>query len=151
MFLFAQKAPDAGALGAGLGVIFFVWICLAATAGIISILFWIFLLMSTFKAFKAVSERNRDMQPGMVFLMLIPCFGIPIWYIFVVLRLSSSLEKEYADRGIRAEGDFGKMMGLLALIPCLTPIFMIIWLLKIRGYTAKLEGKKGRGKADDED
>ena len=84
----------------------------------------------------------------MIFLMLIPCFGI-VWYFFVVIRIASSLQKEYADRGLPAEGDFGMLLGILsAVIPCVGLITFIMWIMKIRNHTKELQGR-GRSAADD--
>jgi hypothetical protein len=120
---------------------------------VISLAYLSFVAMSAQKCLAAISAQNRDMEPGMAWLVLIPCFGI-IWIIIMAIRISSSLEKEYADRGMRADGDFGKMMGILSIIPCIGFICNIIWVVKIRGYAAQLEGGGGgrkRGRVDDID
>lgn len=52
----------------------------------------VYVMIMNYNALGAISPRNQDMQPGMVFLLLIPCFNL-VWYFFVVSRVASSLEK----------------------------------------------------------
>jgi hypothetical protein len=102
---------------------------------VVSLGYAVFFYVTVYQAFNAVSPRNRDMEPGMIFLMLIPFFNM-IWYFFVVIRMASSMEKEFSDRGLRKDGDFGLMLGILAaVVPCFGLIMAIMWLMKIRGYT----------------
>jgi hypothetical protein len=96
------------------------------------------------------------MEPGMVFLSLIPLFGA-IWNFFIVLRIASSLKKEFDDRGLRSDGgDYGQTIGLwgliLNIIGCAPVglIMIIMWLFKIRGYTAQLAGGGAPRNRDDE-
>ena len=151
LMLFAQQKPPAGAEAAG-GVFAILMVCMMLVLYVILPLVMIGLqiwfYITAFQALSAVSERNRDMEPGMIFLMLIPCFGI-VWYFFVVIRIASSLQKEYADRGLPAEGDFGMLLGILSpLIPCVGLITFIMWIMKIRNHTKELQGR-GRSAADD--
>ncbi len=90
-------------------------------------------------ALSAVAPKNRDLDPGMVFLLLIPCFGL-IWWIILVMRVSSSLDKEFADRGLEPEGDFGMLLGILTIIPVAGIICHLLWALKMSGYIAQLSG-----------
>ncbi|MSR52306.1 MAG: hypothetical protein EXS09_03325 [Gemmataceae bacterium] len=66
---------------------------------------------------REVNVSNRDISPRAlwwsVFLNLIPLLG-PLWEIFVVLKLSSSIRKEFAERGwnTKSEG-FGRTVGLI--------------------------------------
>ncbi|MSQ96439.1 MAG: hypothetical protein EXR98_18055 [Gemmataceae bacterium] len=102
-------------------------------------------------ALSAVAPKNRDMEPAMVFLLLIPCFGL-IWWFITVMRVASSLQKEFEDRGLEPDGDFGMLLGLLMIIPFVNIIFMILWNLKISGYIAELTGAAGKSlRSDDED
>lgn len=115
---------------------------------------WYF--MTTYKVLDACSPRNRDMEPGMVFLTLIPFFGI-VWMFFVVFRISSSLEREFRSRGLRREGDFGStlgMWGLIANLLCCAPvglILQIIWLVQLMGFTRTLQGSGKRRRIRDYD
>ncbi|MBI2808282.1 MAG: hypothetical protein HYX68_25120 [Planctomycetes bacterium] len=93
-------------------------------------------------ALNAVSPRNRDLEPAMVFLLLIPCFGL-IWWFILVMRVGSSLAKEFEERGLEPDGDFGTLMGILVIIPFVGIIFAILWNLKISGYVAELADTGG--------
>jgi hypothetical protein len=156
IILFAQqprpKGAEAGAAGALIGIA--VGCCyLLIIAVIVGIVIWG--LVAAFQALKAVSPRNRDMEPGMVFLHFIPFFGM-VWDFFIVFRVASSLQKEFDDRDLSSDGDFGQTLGLWALILSLVGcvpingILAIMWINRIRGYTARLNRRSSRD-VDDED
>jgi hypothetical protein len=56
-------------------------------------------LMSLQKALQAVSEENRQMPPGQVWLLLIPFFNI-IWSFIVVTRIADSFRDEFVRLNI---------------------------------------------------
>ena len=91
------------------------------------------------------------MEPGMVWLLLIPCFGL-IWQFIMIIRISESLDNEFYSRRWRRDGDFGKSLGisyavlnLLGFIPYLGILcslagivcFIMYW-VKIAGYSNQL-------------
>jgi len=53
---------------------------------IVAIVIAIFYLLTLQKALSRVSPRNRLMEPGMVWLSLIPLFNI-IWAFFIATRI----------------------------------------------------------------
>jgi hypothetical protein len=55
--------------------------------------------MSLQKALQAVSEENRKMPPGQVWLLLIPLFNI-IWSFIVVAKIADSFHDELARLNI---------------------------------------------------
>jgi hypothetical protein len=67
----------------------FLQIILLLVFVVIAVLF----LLTQQNALKAVKRENRLMQPGMVWLQLIPLFG-QIWQFIVVGRIAGSLGKE---------------------------------------------------------
>src|SRR6266852_353173 len=71
-----------------------------------------FYLLTLQKALSRVSPRNRLMEPGMVWLMLIPCFNT-IWQFFIVTRVAGSLRNEFRDRKRDDGSDYGKGFGLI--------------------------------------
>ena len=71
----------------------------------------ILFLITMKRALEQCDPRSRAMEPGQVFLNLIPCFGA-IWMFFTVSRVSQSLRREYDDRGIDVPGDYGQQMGI---------------------------------------
>jgi hypothetical protein len=56
---------------------------------VIAVLF----LLTQQNTLKAVKPENRLMQPGLVWLQLIPLFG-QIWQFWVVIRIAGSIRKE---------------------------------------------------------
>jgi hypothetical protein len=127
--------------------------CAQCGVGLIGFGMMIWWLITVYGALNTVSPRNREMEPGMVFLMLVPCFNI-VWYFFIVLRLASSLEREFRDRGLSGDGDFGKTLGILTFFCFLCApaawICQFIYINKIRGYTTELASAGGgRGRIRD--
>jgi hypothetical protein len=111
----------------------------------------IFYLLTLQKALNRCSPESRAMNPGMVWLMLIPLFNF-VWHFFVVLNLAKSLGAEFQKRGIAEEPHPGKNLGLImCILACcgwipLLGLFtgigaLVCWILywiKIAGYSAKL-------------
>jgi hypothetical protein len=112
----------------------------------------IFFILTLQKALNRCSPENRAMQPGMTWLLLIPLFNI-VWIFFVVINMAKSLGAEFTKRGIAADHEPGKTLGLayailaicsaipfvgfLAGIGCLV-CFIMYW-VKISGYSKQLE------------
>jgi nitric oxide reductase large subunit len=127
---------------------------------VIAIAIQIFFLISLSNCWKEISEKNRQMSPGQVWLCLIPVFGL-IWLILLIIRLADSLKDEYDDRGLRHEGDFGKTLGIIYVVSgficgCVTPIVWIMYWLKVNSFTRELREaggstKKKRRTDDDDD
>src|ERR1043165_1594864 len=166
LLLFAQqpKGPPPEAVGgilAGLAGIWLGVVCVAVLISVIGIGFLIWYALTANKALTAVSEKNRAVAPGMaflVFLFFVPGIGpilLLVMFIMIALWVSASLEKEFESRGLKAEGDFGKLMGILMIIPCVgflpLPIITYLWISKIKAYTAQLEGGGSKKGYSDED
>jgi hypothetical protein len=153
--LFAQRGGQVG-VGAGDGDGLALGGLLAAYGVVlaIAIAVQIMFLLSLSKCLKQISPRNRRMEPGQVWLALIPIFGF-IWTIIMVLKIADSLRDEFEDRGFRGDGDFGKTIGLVFIIGSFIcgPVGLVCWImywLKINGYRKQLEAS-GRGKEDYDD
>jgi len=101
-------------MGAGLMVI------LAVSAVYLVVL--IFYLLTLQKTLKRCSPESCAMQPGLVWLMVIPCFNL-IWHFFVVINMAKSLSAEFKKRGIAVEDKPGQTIGL---IMCVCPVVAII-------------------------
>src|ERR1043166_8109214 len=95
---------DEAALAVTLGVL-----CVVA---VIAIVVAIFYLLTLQKALNRVSPRNRLMEPGMVWLSLIPLFNI-VWAFFVAIRIPDSLRNEFLARRQDDGSDYGKTIGLI--------------------------------------
>ena len=93
--------------------------------------------------YKKIPQQFRLMEPGMVWLLVIPCFGI-VWNFFVWLKLAKSYQAFFASEGISDAGDCGYGLNLAycivsvcCLIPCVnylaipaSIVLMIICLIK---------------------
>ncbi len=120
-------------------------------------------LLTLKRALEQCAPHNRKMEPGQVFLNLIPCFGA-IWMFFTVSRVGQSLRDEFDERGVDEYGDFGQQLGisyasliLAWIIPYVGFLFgiagVICWIVywvKIAGYARQLsEGDSYREERDD--
>jgi hypothetical protein len=96
---------------------------------------------------KAVPPEHRKIEPGMVWLLMIPLFNL-VWNFFVFLRIPDSFQSYFYSRGRTDVGDAGKNLGLwysicslLVWIPCLGNIagiaalvLLIMFLVRVMGY-----------------
>ncbi len=98
---------NADVLGAMLGVVCVV----VGVILIVALVIAIFFLLSMQKALNSVSPRNRLMEPGMVWLGLIPIFNL-VWTFFIATRIPDSLRNEFRDRDRDDGSDYGKTIGL---------------------------------------
>jgi hypothetical protein len=99
----------------GIGVAAILTVCLVAFLILLAPM--IFYLLTLQKALGRCAPENRAMEPGLVWLMLIPCVGL-VWHFFIVLNMAKSLGKEFQKRGITAEPEPGKVLGLVMCILC---------------------------------
>ena len=112
-----------------------------------AILFYVSLM----GALQACQPKNRTMDPGLVWLNLIPFFGLG-WIFYTVVCISNSLKNEFQDRGIDDHGQYGFGVGIafsvcsaLSIIPfvgLLTGIaslvlFIIYW-VQVVGFKNQL-------------
>jgi hypothetical protein len=126
---------------------------------IVLVVFGILLLPTIFyfitlqNTLKQVKFENRKMQPGQVWLCLIPLFGV-VWQFIVVNAIADSLKLEFQQRNIKADEDRpGSGIGMAycileccSIIPFIgfltaLPSFVcwIIYWVKISNYKATLE------------
>ncbi len=127
---------------AGLGILTIVFIVIA-----ILLVPFIFYLLTLQKALNRCSPECRAMNPGMVWLMLVPLFHI-VWQFFVVLNVAKSLGAEFRKRGIVEEPSPGQTLGIVMCIGNLIcgPVGLICWIIywvKIAGYSSKLATTPG--------
>lgn len=71
----------------------------------------VFYLLSLQKCLNRCSSEVRTMSPGLVWLMLIPFFGV-VWHFFVVVNIARSVRGEFQKRGIVSEPLPGQALGL---------------------------------------
>lgn len=77
----------------------------------IALVIAIFYLLTLQKALSRVSPHNRKMEPGMVWLSLIPCVNI-VWQFFIAIQVPDSLKAEFQERGRDDGSDYGKSIAL---------------------------------------
>jgi len=120
---------------------------LIAGAIVVHVLF----LLNLQNTLKQVSPQNRKIQPGQVWMVLIPFFGI-VWYFIMVQRIGKSLKAEFTVRqlpvGYRPGQPVGMIMCILGCcsiipylniltVPAATVLFIIYW-VKMAGYKRQL-------------
>lgn len=118
----------------------------------------IFYLITLQNTLNEVSEKNRRMKPGEVWLMLIPLFGL-VWQFIMVDRIADSLRAEFNERNISGyEERPGYSIGLAycvlyccSIIPFLGVfaslgglVCWIIYWVKINDFKRVLEQTKSR-------
>ena len=132
---------------------------------VVSLIIAICFLLTLSKALTRCSPRNRTMEPGQVWLNLIPLFNI-VWQFITISRVGESLANEFHDRGWdRGGDDYGKSVGLtycimnlLSWIPYCGGLFgliglvcFIIYWVKIAGYSGRLASRAAEYDDDDDD
>jgi hypothetical protein len=144
MFLAESEAANMAAMKGFMTVTFIVFLVL----GIITAIFYLLMLQT---ALNRCAPESRAMNPGMVWLMLIPLFGL-VWQFFIVINVAKSLSAEFQKRGLAEEPQPGKTIGLaLCILGCCSIIPLlgvlcslgalvcwIIYWVKIAGFSAKL-------------
>jgi hypothetical protein len=130
-------------LGIGLVVLLF--------SALIGIVVAVLYLLTLQNLLKRVATENRVIEPGKVWLMLIPLFGLV--YAFILYpKISESLKNEFSKRGLTDSGDYGKslgtamaVLGLCGFIPILGGFAsiadLVIWIIywvKMSEYKSKL-------------
>jgi divalent metal cation (Fe/Co/Zn/Cd) transporter len=90
MFTFLQAYP------ASPSVLTPVMILIVLVIGLIPCIFYLLTLQNTLKA---IAPENRKMEPGQVWLMLIPIFG-NVWNFIVVNRMADSIQAQLNKAGV---------------------------------------------------
>jgi hypothetical protein len=113
-------------------------------------------LLTLQKTLNLVRPENRHMEPGLVWLALIPIFSI-IWNFFIVSKVAESLRLEFKQRNIQTQEEKpGYTIGLaycilfcctiIPVLGLLTSIAgLVCWIIywvKISGYKAELEASR---------
>jgi hypothetical protein len=109
-------------------------------------------LLTLHKALARCQPHNRTMEPGMVWLNMIPLFDL-VWQFITVNRIGDSLYNEFRDRGWHRGEDYGRGLGLAACIlytigSLCTALMAIAGLIcgilywtKIAGYSKQLASR----------
>ena len=112
-------------IGAGIVILLFFTIVVLA----IAILF----ILNLQKTLAACSQENRAMEPGLVWLTLIPLFNL-FWMIWTVIKIRDSLQKEYEARSLDTTEvtntyNIGLTYGVLAASGIITQFIPFIGIL----------------------
>lgn len=125
---------------------------IAGIAFTIGIGIQVFTCWVTAKTAAAIPPQFREIEPGMVWLLLIPCFAI-VWNFFVFPKIASGYQRYFAATGNYHNGDCGASVALwyclcvvFSMIPYLGAIpgiasfvLLIVMLVKFWGLKAQAE------------
>lgn len=110
----------------------------------------VFYLLTMHRTLAACAPANRRMEPALVWLQLIPVFNL-VWQFFVVLAVSGSLRREFAQRALVTEPDAGQSLGLAMCILSVCGLIPFLGILAALGslvcwilYWLKIAGFKNR-------
>lgn len=106
--------PLVGLMAMGIGV--------ALVVAFISLAIGVAICWFLMTCFQRIPPAYRKQQPGLVWLLLIPCFNI-VWNFFVFPRLADSYKAYFDSVGRSDVGDCGRS---LALWCCILPIVHIV-------------------------
>lgn len=119
----------------------------------------IFYILTLSRALEKCAPQSRTMQPGMVWLLLVPLFNL-VWQFFVVMAMSNSLGNEFRARGVvNAPPEPGKQLGLgmsvcavCAIIPFVGVLAglanLVLWIMywvKMAEFSRMLDLPAGMG------
>ena len=127
-----------------------IWIIVIVVALIIRLAIAIVIAVLISGCYAQIPQQYREMEPGMVYLIIIPCFDL-VWTFFVTLRLSQSFQKYFAAHGRLDVGDCGYQLGLwysicrvASAIPCVNSVAGPAGLVLLILYLVKIMGLKGQ-------
>jgi type IV pilus assembly protein PilA len=113
----------------------------------------IFYILTLYRALNKCSASSRTIEPGLVWLLLIPLFNL-VWHFFVVLGLAKSLGNEFRARNApNIDLEMGKSIGIAmcvcrvcVFIPILgilaLPAYLVLWIIywvKIAEFSRRLD------------
>ncbi len=98
-----------------------------AVVVVASIVAAVFFLLSLQRALRLCAPQNRLMEPGSVWLCLIPLFNV-VWIFFTVSRVANSLRREFEFRQA-SQDDCGRGIGLAYCVLTVTSIIPIVGFL----------------------
>lgn len=161
--LFAQRRAAGG--GGDEDAVLMVVAILVCGFLIVFLVVVILFLMTLSKALNRCHPDTRTMEPGAVWLNLIPCFNI-VWQFITVIRVAESLDREFYERRLDRRGDdYGKTVGLascilrlLGGIPYIGALFglagfvcLIVYWVKVAGYSRELAEDDSSNRSEDRD
>ena len=112
----------------------------------------IFYILTLQKALKKCAPESRALEPGLVWLFLIPVVNL-VLHFFIVIGMAKTLHNEFNRRGVTvADPSPGQSLGLaMCIVPCgcivfplsfvLIPTYLVLWIIywaKIAGFSRSL-------------
>lgn len=92
---------------------------------LVGLLILIGIILFLQSCYASIPPEHRKMEPGMVWLLLIPIFSL-VWMFFVYIRLAKSFQGAYAARGRGEQGDCGEKLALIFCISCVACIIPLV-------------------------
>lgn len=113
--------------------------CVFAVGALAVLLYACFSLMN---CLQRIPAPFRKMEPGMVWLMLVPCFNI-VWAFFVYPRVANSFKAYFDHVHDDSVGDCGAGLGLATAICHIVCgpvglILLIVYVIKANGLKNKI-------------
>jgi hypothetical protein len=98
---------------------------------VLALLVFVALLATVARVLNLVAAENRRMEPGQVWLNLIPILNF-VWLVVTVERVGESIRNELVARGRDRKGDgYGKTVGHTGLVLFFTavvpPVAVVTW------------------------
>jgi hypothetical protein len=111
------------------GALFAMLFVFIAIAAAVSIVIRIFYLLTLSRTLELCHQQTRTMNPGEVWMVFIPLFGL-VWHFIMVGRIADSLAVEFRNRRIPVDEDRpGYQTGLWALILSCCAIIPLLGIL----------------------
>ena len=98
--------------GPDIAPVFLGLVCALLIGLLIAVIMYLVTLQT---ALGRVAPHNRRMEPGMVWLALVPCVNI-IWKFMIAVHVPESLKNEFRERGRDDGSDYGKSIALTGAI-----------------------------------
>jgi len=104
----------------GQGAAFAIGIAIGLAIAIIPMVFF---LLNLSDLLRRVSDKNRAMSPGKVWLVFIPLFGLG-WFPYMVAKIRDSVRDEFFSRGWAPQDDQGYGVGMATAILSIAYLFL---------------------------
>jgi hypothetical protein len=92
---------------------------------VLGLAFAIFVNYLLFDAFRRVPQAFRLMEPGLVWLLMVPCFSV-IWNFWVFPKLADSMKAYFDSAGRPDVGDCGRQTGMIYCFLSVAPLVLCL-------------------------
>ncbi|MEZ6188655.1 MAG: hypothetical protein R3F62_27080 [Planctomycetota bacterium] len=117
-------------------IVFGVFFAIVGIVLLVMFAIQVFICWYTSSCLQRIPERYREQSPGMVWLLLIPCFNL-IWNFFVYPKVAASFQNYFNDQE-SVQGDIGDCGASLAQYYCIAFICQIVPLVNYLAGPASL-------------